>query len=166
MAVRRARVSKRGRTAAVALAAFTLVLSGCGLGDEPADDPNRAPAEEAANRSRERVQAYLDAMVAKDVAVGRSQFCATAHAAFDAAATGANGDFAEHFTVGQAVITDVRPGPRGQEVAVNVTVTVGEESLTRSLLFTVTRDGADWCIVDEAPGDPAAPAEPSEEPAA
>ncbi|MFI6231811.1 hypothetical protein ACIBCR_31395 [Micromonospora echinospora] len=140
---------------AVGLAALTFALSGCGMGgdDEPAEEAGRAPAEEAATRSRERVQAYLDAMVAKDVAAGRSQFCATAHAAFDAAATSPNGDFAEHFTVPAATVTDVRPGARGQEVSASVTVSVGGQSTTRALLFTVTRTGADWCIADEVPGE-------------
>ncbi|WP_416905530.1 hypothetical protein [Micromonospora echinospora] len=151
---------KRGAVPlAVVLAALTFALSGCGIGgdDEPAEEPDRAPAEEAATRSRERVQAYLDAMVAKDVAAGRSQFCATAHAAFDAAATSPNGDFAEHFTVPAATVTDVRSGARGQEVSASVTVSVGGQSTTRALVFTVTRTGADWCIADEVPGDPTAP---------
>ncbi|SCL18198.1 hypothetical protein GA0074692_0343 [Micromonospora pallida] len=152
MAVRRGTAQRRG-TLMVALAVLTLALSGCGFGaDEPADEPDRAPAEEAATRSRERVQAYLDAMVAKDLAAGRSQFCATAHPAFDAAATGPNGDFADHFTVPEATVTDVRPGPRGQEVSASVTVSVDERAATRGLLFTVTRNGADWCIAEEAPG--------------
>ncbi|MFB9544089.1 outer membrane protein assembly factor BamD [Micromonospora sagamiensis] len=158
MAVKRGTVSL-----AVVLAALTFALPGCGIGDdEPAEEPDRAPAEEAATRSRERVQAYLDAMVAKDVAAGRSQFCATAHAAFDAAATSPNGDFAAHFTVPEATVTDVRPGSRGQEVSTSVTVSVGGRSTTRALLFTVTRSGADWCIAEEAPGDPSAPGSPSE----
>ncbi|MGS2619487.1 hypothetical protein ACVCAH_34000 [Micromonospora sp. LZ34] len=141
-------------TAAV-LATLPFALLGCGLGkggDDPATKPGRAPAEEASARARERVQAYLDAMTAKDVAAGRSQFCATAHESFDAAATGPNGDFADHFEVPQAEITDIRPGPRGQEVSTSVSITVGSRKATRPLLFTVTRNGADWCIAGEEPG--------------
>ncbi|MGY0007172.1 hypothetical protein [Micromonospora sp. I033] len=140
------------------LALLTVTLAGCGLGggDDPAGAPasqsQRAPAEEAATKSRERVQAYLDAMAAKDVDAGRSQLCAPMQAAFDGAATGPNGDFADHFTVPQATITDVRSGPHGQEVTTTVTVAVGSRKATRSLLFTVTRTGADWCIAGEAPG--------------
>ena len=63
-----------------------------------------------------------------------------------------NGDFADHFQVPQAEITDVRPGPRGQEVSTSVSVTAGSRKATRPLLFTVTRDGADWCIAAEEPG--------------
>ncbi|MFG1882096.1 hypothetical protein [Micromonospora sp. NPDC049102] len=153
----------------VAAAAFVLLpasLAGCGIGRDDADEQiakpqgapaqetavQRSPAEEAAARSRERVQAYLDAMMAKDVAAGRSQLCALLHGGFDLAATGPNGDFADHFEVPQATITDVRAGKRGQEVSVSVSVTAGKSTVTRPLLFTVTRDGGDWCIAGEAPG--------------
>ncbi|MEV1144676.1 hypothetical protein [Micromonospora sp. NPDC049799] len=147
---------RRVAAGALFLAVLPSALLGCGIvGDddaEPAEKPGRAPAEEAAAKSRERVQAYLDAMTAKDVAAGRSQLCATMHQSFDAAATGPNGDFADHFEVPQAEITDVRPGPRGQEVSTSVSVAVGSRTVTRPLLFTVTRDGADWCIAGETPG--------------
>ncbi|MFG2061388.1 hypothetical protein ACGFIK_08185 [Micromonospora sp. NPDC048871] len=141
-----------------ALALLTTVpfaLVGCGLigGEkEPAEQPGRAPAEEALAKSRERVQAYLDAMVAKDVVAGRSQLCTVLHESFDEAATGPNGDFADHFTVAQTEITDIRPGPLGQEVSTVVTVTVGKRKADRGLLFTVTREGLDWCISGERPG--------------
>ncbi|MET7969668.1 hypothetical protein [Micromonospora sp. NPDC005305] len=140
------------------LALLPVTLAGCGLGDGddapggPASQSQRAPAEEAAAKSRERVQAYLDAMAAKDVDAGRSQLCAPMQTAFDGAATGPNGDFADHFTVPQATITDVRSGPHGEEVTTSVSVAVGSRKATRSLLFTVTRTGADWCISGEAPG--------------
>ncbi|WP_433534937.1 hypothetical protein ACQPZK_22795 [Micromonospora sp. CA-249363] len=146
------------RGLAMTAAAFVLLpaaLAGCGSGDDADEQtatPQRAPAEEAATRSRERVQAYLDAMTAKDVAAGRSQLCAVLHDGFDAAATGPNGDFADHFQVPQATITDVRSGQRGQEVSVSVSVTAGKSKVTRPLVFTVTRDGGDWCIASEAPG--------------
>lgn len=146
------------RRAVTGVALFALLpaaLTGCGLtGGDDSDGgvPQKAPAEEAAAKSRERVQAYLDAMAAKDVAAGRGQLCAPEQAAFDAAATGPNGDFADHFTVPQATITDIRSGPHGQEVSAAVTVAVGARKATRPLLFTVTRSGADWCIAGEAPG--------------
>ncbi|MEU8261269.1 hypothetical protein AB0C02_11695 [Micromonospora sp. NPDC048999] len=125
------------------LALLPIVLTGCGQGGA-----QRSPADEAAAR----VQAYLDAMAAKDVDAGRSQLCAPAQAAFDAAATGPNGDFADHFRVPRATITDVRSGPDGQQVSTAITVAVGSRKATRPLLFTVTRSGADWCISAEAPG--------------
>ncbi|SIN10392.1 nuclear transport factor 2 family protein [Micromonospora cremea] len=154
---------RRLAATAAGLVLLPVALVGCGLtggGDEPAAKPERAPAEEAATRSRERVQAYLDAMTAKDVAAGRSQLCALLHEGFDLGATGPNGDFADHFEVPEAAITDVRSGPRGQEVSVSVAVTAGKRKITRPLVFTVTRDGGDWCIAGEVPGG-APPAGPT-----
>ncbi|WP_431935536.1 hypothetical protein [Micromonospora sp. RP3T] len=148
---------RRVVTVAVVLALLPVALTACG-GDRSAGSAEgsaatqQAPAQEAATKSRERVQAYLDALAARDVAAGRSQLCAPLQAAFDTAATGPNGDFADHFTVPQAAITDVRTGPRGQEVSASITVAAGSEKATRALLFTVTRTGADWCIAGEAPG--------------
>lgn len=126
-------------------------LLGCSA-DEPTESAEQAPAVESATKARERVQAYLDAVAVKDVAAGRSQFCAVMHPAFDAVATGPSGDFADHFEVSQAQIIEVGPGPRGEEVSATVSVTSGAEELVRPLLFTVTRDGADWCIASETPG--------------
>ncbi|MEU8025682.1 hypothetical protein ABUL04_07140 [Micromonospora harpali] len=152
MGVTNTRVATRAALVAT-LAVLPFALLGCGSDDEDAaQQPGRAPAEEAAAKSRERVQAYLDAMIAKDVAAGRGQLCAPAQAAFDAAATGPNGDFADHFTVTGATITDVRAGAGGQEVSTEITVTAGSREATRPLLFTVTRSGADWCVAREAPG--------------
>ncbi len=131
-----------------------VTLLGCSA-DEPTESPEEAPAVESATKARERVQAYLDAVAAKDVAAGRSQFCAVMHPAFDAVATGPSGDFADHFEVSQAQITEVEPGPQGEEVSATVSVSSGAEALVRPLLFTVTRDGADWCIASEALGNTA-----------
>ncbi|WP_229400248.1 hypothetical protein [Micromonospora okii] len=146
-------VTNSGAALVATLAILPLALLGCGSGDEEeAGRPGRAPAEEAATKSRERVQAYLDAMIAKDVAAGRNQLCAPSQTGFESAATGPNGDFADHFTVSEATITDVRPGTRGQEVSTEITVTAGSRKASRALLFTVTRSGADWCVAGEAPG--------------
>ncbi|MEU7847511.1 hypothetical protein AB0B69_08900 [Micromonospora parva] len=150
---------RRLAATAAGLMLLPVALVGCGIGggdeDESAAKPARAPAEEAATRSRERVQAYLDAMTAKDVAAGRSQLCALLHDGFDLGATGPNGDFADHFQVPEAAITDIRSGPLGQEVSVSVSVTAGKRTVVRPLVFTVTRDGSDWCIAGEAPAAPA-----------
>ncbi|MDG9676392.1 nuclear transport factor 2 family protein [Micromonospora sp. DH14] len=156
---------RRLAATAAGLMLLPVALVGCGIGggdeDESAAKPARAPAEEAATRSRERVQAYLDAMAAKDVAAGRSQLCALLHDGFDLGATGPNGDFADHFQVPEAAITDIRSGPLGQEVSVSVSVTAGKRTVVRPLVFTVTRDGSDWCIAGEAPGAPADSAPPA-----
>ncbi|MET8233690.1 hypothetical protein ABZS77_23765 [Micromonospora sp. NPDC005298] len=159
---------RRLAATAAGLVLLPAALVGCGIGggdEEQAATPEQAPAEEAGTRSRERVQAYLDAMTAKDVAAGRSQLCALLQEGFDLSATGPNGDFADHFQVPRATITDVQAGPRGQEVSVSVSVTAGKRTITRPLVFTVTRDGGDWCIAGEAPATapaggvpPAAPA--------
>ncbi|PZG06561.1 hypothetical protein C1I95_32025 [Micromonospora craterilacus] len=154
---------RRSAATAVLLTTAPFALFGCGLLDdeEEAEQPGRAPAEEAMAKSRERVQAYLDAMAAKDVAAGRSQLCTVLHEAYDEAATGPNGDFADHFDVPRAEIIDVRPGPAGQEVSTSIAVTAGSRKLTRKLLFTVTRDGLDWCIADERPGGNSPAPEPT-----
>ncbi|MET7834523.1 hypothetical protein ABZS44_17080 [Micromonospora sediminicola] len=146
---------RRAATATVLLALLPIALTACGDDGAPGGATPaapQAPAQEAAAKSRERVQAYLDALAARDAAAGRSQLCAPMQAAFDAGATGPNGDFADHFTVPQATITDVRSGPHGQEVSATVTVAAGSRTATRALLFTVTRTGADWCISGETPG--------------
>ncbi|MEU8155031.1 nuclear transport factor 2 family protein [Micromonospora sp. NPDC048986] len=152
---------RRLAATAAGLMLLPVALVGCGIGDKDeqksAAKPARAPAEEATTRSRERVQAYLDAMAAKDVDAGRSQLCALLHDGFDLGATGPNGDFADHFQVPEAAITDIRSGPLGQEVRVSVSVAVGKRTVIRPLVFTVTRDGSDWCIAGEAPGGPVAP---------
>ncbi|WP_431875242.1 hypothetical protein [Micromonospora marina] len=165
--------SHRSRYAGLALLALLpAALAACGSGGQDGGDTppsGKAPAEEAAAKSRERVQAYLDALTARDAAAGRSQLCAPTHAAFDSAATGPNGDFADHFTVPEATITEVRSGPNGQEVSASITVAAGSRKAVRALQFTVTRSGADWCISGEAPGeravepttDPAEPAPPA-----
>ncbi|MFE9193672.1 hypothetical protein ACFYL6_29130 [Micromonospora sp. NPDC007208] len=159
---------RRLAATAAGLVLLPVALVGCGIGDEDeeksATKPARAPAEEAATRSRERVQAYLDAMTAKDVAAGRSQLCALLQDDFDLGATGPNGDFADHFQVPEAAITGVRSGPQGQEVSVSVSVTVGKRTVARPLVFTVTRDGSDWCIAGEAPGRSATPSPASPPP--
>ncbi|MFG1652053.1 nuclear transport factor 2 family protein [Micromonospora sp. NPDC049275] len=158
-------IHRRLAATAAGLVLLPAALVGCGIGggdeDESTAEPAKAPAEEAGTRSRERVQAYLDAMTAKDVAAGRSQLCELLHDGFDLAATGPNGDFADHFQVPAATITGVRSGPRGQEVSVSVSVTAGKSKVTRPLVFTVTRDGGDWCIAGEAPGRTTAPSSPA-----
>lgn len=132
-----------------------LGLSGCGLesGGEPKE--SRVTVEEAEVKSRERVQAYLDAMKAKDSTGGRSQMCATAQKAFDESATGPSGDFAEHFTITEAAVTAVRDSEQGQQVNATVTVELSEGTEKQAgLLFTVTRNGTEWCIAGETSASP------------
>jgi len=139
-----------------AVAVLPLALAGCGLLGQVKPGP---PPEDTAAKARERVQLYLDAMTAKDVAAGRAQLCPVLHASFDQAATGPNGDFAKHFTVRQAVITGIRPDGGAQQVSAAITVVGPARPAPINILFTVTKVGDQWCIADEAPGgDPASPA--------
>ncbi|HEY0697309.1 MAG TPA: hypothetical protein VGD43_05810 [Micromonospora sp.] len=156
-------VPRRGVAVPVGIAAvlLTVGLTGCGIGPGSPDDPP-TPTEDVVQQARERVQAYLDAVKAKQVAAGREQLCAPLQAAFDASATGPNGDFAEHFTVAAATIDEVRPGDgRKPEVSATVTVSAGGRDVPVSLVFTVARNEGRWCIADERQGQPSAAPRPS-----
>lgn len=134
-------------------ALLSLGLTACSGsdGDDGAVDP--AVAAEAARLSRERVQAYLDAMKDKSVDEGRNQLCEPLREAFDKGATGPNGDFADHFTVAEATVTDVRANGGRQEVSTSITVANKQKKKsTIGLLFTVAKTDAGWCIAGEAPG--------------
>jgi hypothetical protein len=145
------------------VAIMPLTVTGCGLRGRPhsVPTPDATPSEDAGAKSRDRVQNYLDAMRAKDVTKGRAQLCPEMYEIFDKSATGANGDFADHFTVRVVAITDVRPSGGNHQVRANVTVTASGQSLPVNLLFTVTRAAGDWCIAGETPTGGAAPATPS-----
>ncbi|AVT33723.1 hypothetical protein C6361_34625 [Plantactinospora sp. BC1] len=136
------------------LATVPLGLAGCGAfdglagqGAEPTPTPDEGP-----QRARERVQAYLDAMKAKSVADGREQLCEPLRESFDQAATGPNGDFAKHFSVPAATITDVRANGADQDVSTSITVKVGGKSTPTKVLFTVARADGQWCIAKETIG--------------
>ncbi|MFY1686891.1 hypothetical protein [Plantactinospora sp. WMMB782] len=131
-----------------------LALAGCGpldgivgQGAEPTPTPDEGP-----QRARERVQAYLDAMRAKSVADGREQLCEPLRESFDQAATGPNGDFARHFSVTAATITDVRANGADQDVSTSITVKAGGKAVPTKVLFTVARADGQWCIAKEAVG--------------
>lgn len=144
----------RPATLATALVTLLLASAGCGVfGDSPDDAGGGTPVDEGPEKARALVQAYLDAVVAKDPTAGRAQLCPAMHQAFDQSATGPNGDFAEHFTVPEATITDVRAKDANQqEVSTSITISVGERSSQTPLLFTVARTEQGWCIADERPG--------------
>jgi hypothetical protein len=152
--------------------AMTPLVGGCGLLDfGGGGGPLSAPTEDAGAKARERVQSYLDAMKAKDAVQGRSQMCTVMQATFDTAASGPNGDFAKHFTVSEAVITEVRANDGRQEVETSITVDANGKNVPVNLVFTVARTDEGWCIAGEAPatappvgGEPSA-AEPGGGPA-
>lgn len=139
---------------AAAVALVVPVLAGCGTDDGPGG--GGPSPEDAAAEARQRVQSYLDAVKAKDVAAGRAQLCPVLHESFDQVATGPNGDFAEHFTVSAAVITDVRVRDSDHEIGAAVTVSGRPDPI--GLRFTVTRTEGGWCIADEVPVDAGQPA--------
>lgn len=146
----------RLRPAALATTLVTVLFAsaGCGAFDDSSDGGDGgAPADEGPEKARALVQAYLDAVVAKDPAVGREQLCPPLREAFDRSATGPNGDFAEHFTVSEVAITDVRAkDATHQEVSTVIRTEVEEEEGRVRLLFTVARTEQGWCIADERPG--------------
>ena len=153
------------RLAAV-LAILPLSLTGCGLRDRvDGGAGGGAPVDDGADKSRARVQAYLDAMKAKSVDAGREQLCAPMHASFDKAATGPNGDFADHFTVPEAIITDVRAKGGDQEVSAAITVSAGGRKIPVKILFTVARADGQWCIAKETVGGNTPPPSGSPTPA-
>jgi hypothetical protein len=145
-------------TVAIAVAPL---IGGCGLlgGDGP-----DIPPEDAAAKARERVQSYLQAMKAKDVLQGRSQFCAVLQNAFDTAATSPNGDFADHFTVSDATITEVRADGDAQKAHTLITVAADGKSSSLIIDFTVTKIDGVWCIAGEMPGDAKASGAPTPNP--
>mgnify|MGYP001492127279 CR=1 FL=1 len=146
-------VRRRMARWAAALAVLPLSLTGCGLlGGGEGGSGGGAPVEDGAEKARARVQAYLDAMAAKSVADGRAQLCTPLHESFDQAATGPNGDFADHFEVAQAEIVDIRAKGVDQEVSTSITVKVGERTSTARILFTVARADGEWCIAAETVG--------------
>jgi hypothetical protein len=145
---------------AVALAILPLGLTGCGLlgGSGGGGLGGGTPVDDGPDKSRERVQSYLTAMQVKDPAAGRLQLCPAMQAAFDQAATGSNGDFAAHFKVTEATITDVRASDGTQQVSTSVTVLAeAQPAKATNLIFTVVKSGGQWCIAKEAAGTNATP---------
>lgn len=146
----------------VTLAIAGAVLSACGLGGGPGgagggSTAGGKPSEDAAALARATVQDYLDAMESKEPTAGRSKLCAPLHASFDQSATGPNGDFAGHFTVTSAEITEVTADGGRQRVNTVVQATAGKQTFTRGIMFVVTPVDGTWCISDEAPGETSAP---------
>jgi hypothetical protein len=150
---------RRAAVLAAVLAILPLGLTGCGLIGGGGAEGNGASAvpDDGPEKSRAAVQGYLDAMKAKDVVAGRSQLCVPMQAAFDQAATGPNGDFADHFKVPEATITDVRASGGNQEVSTSISVAAGGATKPVQILFTVARSGGAWCIANETVGGASTP---------
>ncbi|MFC7548411.1 hypothetical protein [Plantactinospora sp. GCM10030261] len=147
---------------AAALVLSTAVLSGCGVGGDGGGAGGGAPggaepAEDGAAEARTTVQAYLDAMLTKDRAAGRAQLCAPLHESFDQSAQGPNGDFAGHFKVASAQITEVVADGGRQRVSTVIRADVGRQQFTRGIAFVVTPVDGAWCIAEETASDATAP---------
>jgi hypothetical protein len=149
--------------------AGSLVLTGCG-GSTPVPDASStanstsstapaaassvSPGVDADAAARVPVDNYLSAMKAKDVGKGREQLCASLQAGFDKAATGPNGDFADHFVVNQAQVDKVEQAGNDRKVTATITAAPksGGSSQTISVRFTVQSVSSSWCISNEALG--------------
>ncbi|MFB6395797.1 hypothetical protein [Polymorphospora lycopeni] len=137
---------RRGGGGVLFGAVLAAALAGCGSQEPSGPDPGQL--------ARERVQTYLDAMKAKDVAAGRAQLCAGMHATFDRIATGPNGDFAAHFVVTDATVTGGQAVGADQRVDAAVMVTAAGDPRLVGLVFTLSHVDGHWCIADEETGPP------------
>jgi hypothetical protein len=146
------------RLAGVALGAGCLALAACGGSADGSTRPSQTPASpeqvkptDADGLAQLRVQNYLDAMRAKDVAKGRAQLCSSGQAEFDGSATDDGGDFADHFTVEASAINSVEVDPGGRKVTASVTLKARSSGASApvSVAFTVSDAVPDWCIVSE-----------------
>jgi hypothetical protein len=153
--------------AAALAAAFVLpvAVAGCDLADQVTGGAAPTPVDESPRLAREKVEAYLAAMTAKDAAAGRQQLCPPLYGIFDKTATGAGGDFAKGVTVADAAVTDVRADGPSQKVTAALTVTAGGTTSAVGIAFTVSRIAEGWCIAAEEPAvvlatPPAAPPTP------
>jgi hypothetical protein len=177
VAPRRARSNVAGRPGAAVGAAFlVLALAACGGSasgstrrSKVSSSPEQVKPTDADGLAQLRVETYLDAMRAKDVAKGRAQLCASGQAEFDTSATDDGGDFADHFTVEASAINSVEVDPGGRRVTASVTLKARSSGASApvSVAFTVSDTASDWCILSEellsrppvpAPPTPTAPA--------
>ncbi|MEV4624185.1 hypothetical protein AB0J74_36415 [Asanoa sp. NPDC049573] len=143
------------RRRALAVAALTVALAaplgGCSIADKiVGEDPK--PIDESPQKAREKVEAYLAAMVKRDAAAGRKQLCPTLAGTFDKTAAGEGGDFYKKTKVSGPVVTDVRADASGQKVTAAMLVTFsGKKPVPLGVGFLVTNIDTGWCIAGEDP---------------
>jgi hypothetical protein len=153
---------RAGRTAVAALAALAaLGLGACDAVEKITGPPEPTPVDESPRLAKEKVEAYLAAMTAKNVKAGRLQLCPSLYGIFDKTATGTGGDFARGVSVSDATVTDVRKDGPAQKVTAALTVTAGGASGPVGIAFTVSRIESGWCIAGEEPAVPLPSAAPS-----
>jgi len=132
-----------------ALLALALALGGCDAVEKITGSDPPKPVDESPRLAKEKVEAYLAAMTAKDRAAGKQQLCPSLYGVFDKTSTGANGDFNKSLTVADATVVDVRADGPAQKVTANLTLTAGERSAPVGIVFTVSRITEGWCIAGE-----------------
>jgi len=132
-------------------AALVLALGGCSLTDKIIGPPEPSPVDESPQKAREKVEAYLAAMVKKDAAAGRKQLCPTLAGTFDKTAKGDGGDFNAKIKVTAATVTDVRAEGDAQKVTAAMAVTSGKTTTPVGVVFRVTNIETGWCIAGEDP---------------
>ena len=137
-----------------ALLALALALGGCDAVEKITGSDPPKPVDESPRLAKEKVEAYLAAMTAKDRAAGKQHLCPSLHGVFDKTSTGANGDFNKGLTVADATVVDVRAEGPAQKVTANLTLTSGERSAPVGIVFTVSRITEGWCIAAEEAAAP------------
>jgi hypothetical protein len=153
---------RAGHTAAAALAALAaLGLGACDAVEKITGPPAPTPVDESPRLAREKVEAYLAAMTAKDVKAGRRQLCPSLYGIFDKTATGTGGDFARGVTVSDATVIDVREDGPAHKVTAALTAATRATSGRVGIAFTVSRIESGWCIAGEEAAVPPPAAVPS-----
>jgi hypothetical protein len=142
------------RVGASALLAAGLALGGCDAVEKITGQDPPKPVDESPRLAREKVEAYLAAMTAKDAATGKTHLCPSLHGVFDKTATGVDGDFNKNVTVSDAVVADVRADGPAQKVTANLTLRAGDRTAPVGIVFTVSRIAEGWCIAGEEPATP------------
>ena len=99
------RVFRRRRSAS---ARSRAPLGGCDAVEKIIGSDPPKPVDESPRLAREKVEAYLAAMTAKDRAAGKQHCARRWHGVFDKTATGENGDFNKKLTVAARRWYDVR----------------------------------------------------------
>lgn len=145
---------KPSRVGGAVLTALVLALGGCDAVEKIVQPDPPKPVDESPRLAKEKVEAYLAAMTARDKAAGRTHLCPSLHGVFDKTATGANGDFNQKLTVADATVVDVRAEGPAQKVSANLTLTAGDRSAPVGIVFTVSRIAEGWCIAGEEAASP------------
>ena len=152
---------RSSRAAGAVLMAMVIAVGGCDAVEKITRPDPPKPVDESPRLARQKVEAYLAAMTARDRAAGRTHLCPSLHGVFDKTATGANGDFNKNLTVADATVVDVRAEGPAQKVTANLTLTAGDRTAPVGIVFTVSRIAEGWCIAAEEAASPLPVASPT-----